>query len=823
MFVYLSLFLFNLNKHNVLKIQFLVFISVVTFFSSFGNNLKNKDLVSLSGKVSYKNGTPVELALVYIKKINKSTYTDENGNFILTDISAGEYDVFIKAFETKGINIKVDLSLKSDHITIVLENNEAITLNSITIISKSKGQLVKEKGFTVNIVETQKMAIQNLQATEILGRSAGVKIRQTGGLGSHTHINLNGLTGSSVRIFIDGIPLRNYGESFSLTSIPAAMIERIETYKGVLPAELTEDALGGGINIILKKSINTHLSGSYSFGSFNTHQVNVDAGYRNPKTNFNVDFSTFLNSTDNNYEVWGDNVYVVDPNSGKVNYVRTERFHDKYKSKGIKGNIGFISKNWADEITLGLMLSDMNKDIQTGSTMDIVYGNRRSKLDSKMTSLKYRKKDILFDGLSANTFVSFSQTNRTVIDTIPNMYNWLGEIIRDTDGNPINWQSNGGEAGDATLAKNKEINIANRTALFYQIYPQHKIGVHYFFNRFTRDIDDPMRPQAERDLTDTRYLTKQIASISYESVFFDKKLKTNLFYKYYKQHVKLSDPEKQGNNIIAFDYKRTIDHDGYGLAMSYKISPKIILLSSVEKALRMPGISELLGNTSENIQPTYTLLPETSNNFNLGFLLGTYIFNKHTLNLEANFFVRDIKDMIVRGISGSISDTYGYENLGKVKSTGFDTELKYNYNNRLFVTTNFSNFNARYNLKYDDFGSEYIYYKDRLRNAPYLTSNTYIEYKFRDFIKEKSKLSVNYNFGYTHQFFRNWESLASTGKAFIPTQALHDLGISYTTPNNKTTLSFNAKNITDQQVFDNWAMQKPGKSFYLKLTYRPIF
>ncbi|WP_245949161.1 TonB-dependent receptor [Lutibacter citreus] len=806
-----------------MKIQFLIFISVFTCLNSFSNSLKKDGPINLLGKVSYKNGSPVELALIYIKKINRSTYTDENGNFIISDIIAGKYTVLVKPFETEGITVNVDLSLKSDHITIELDKNESIALNTITVISKSKGQLVKEKGFTVGIVNTQKMAIQNLQATEILGRTAGVKIRQTGGLGSHTHFNLNGLTGSSVRIFIDGIPLRNYGESFSLSSIPPAMIERIETYKGVLPAELTEDALGGGINIILKKSINTHLSAAYSFGSFNTHQINVDAGYRNTKTNFNVDFSTFLNSTDNNYKVWGDNVYVVDPNSGKVNYVRAERFHDNYKSKGIKTNIGYSSKSWADEITLGLMISDMDNDIQTGPTMDIVYGNRRSKLDSKMVSLKYSKKDILIDGLSAQILTSFSHTNRMVIDTVPYMYNWLGKIIRDNDGNPINWQNNGGEAGEASLANNKETNIANRTGIFYQLHPRHKIGMHYFFNRFTRDVDDTMRPQSERDLTDTRYLTKQIASFSYESNFFDEKLKTNIFFKHYKQHVKLSDPIREGNTIASFEYERDINHNGYGVAISYAILPKLTLQTSAEKALRMPGASELLGNTSEGIQPTYELLPETSNNFNLGFLLGTYVLNRHNFNLEANFFIRDIRDMITRGISGSISDTYGYENLGKVKSTGFDAQLKYHYNNRLFVTTNFSNFNARYNLRYDDFGSEYIYYKDRLRNAPYLTSNTYIEYKLGDFIKEKSKLSINYNFSYTHQFFRNWESLASSGKAFIPTQALHDIGISYTVPNNKTTISFNAKNITNEQVFDNWAMQKPGRAFYVKLTYRPIF
>lgn len=812
-----------------MKILHLLTLLLFIGLKSFGHTPENENIMSLSGKVSYKNGSPVELALVYIKKLNKSTYTDANGNFIFTKIPAGKYSVFIKTFETEGININVDLSQKSDHITVVLEDNEGIALDDVTVVSKSKGQLIKSKGFSVDIVNTQEMAIQNVQATELLGRTAGVKIRQTGGLGSHTHYNLNGLTGNSVRIFIDGIPLRNYGESFSLSSIPPAMIERIETYKGVLPAQLTEDALGGGINVVLKKSIGTHLSASYSFGSFNTHQVNVDAGYRNPETNFNVDFSAFYNSTDNNYEVWGDNVkvsYAFTPNRfgtspGKVTYVRTKRFNDDYTSRGIKGNIGFTSKSWADEITLGLMISDMDIGIQTGPTMDIIYGDRRSERDSKMASLKYSKDDLFVEGLSANTFTSISHTNRMNIDTAQVKYNWLGEIVRDRNGNIRLW--NTAEAGEPTLENNKEVNFANRTGISYQFHNQHKIGVHYFYNRFTRDVNDPLRPQTVQDLSDTRYLTKQIASLAYESDFFSDKLKVNIFYKYYKQHVKLLDRIRQDNNIISITNERDTDFNGYGFALSYALSPKITLLTSAEKALRMPNDTELLGNTSGGILPTTDLLPENSNNFNLGFLLGTYTLNKHSFNLQTNFFIRDIQDMIIKTIPQGLSDFYGYENLGKVKSTGFDTELKYNYDNRLFISTNFSNFNARFNLRFDEFGAEYKKYNQRLPNSPYLTSNTYIEYKFSDFIKEKSKLSLNYNFEYTQEFYLRWRDTGSTGKTIVPTQALHSFGASYTAPNNKITLSFNAKNITNEQVFDNWALQKPGRAFYVKLTYRPIF
>jgi outer membrane receptor protein involved in Fe transport len=91
------------------------------------------------------------------------------------------------------------------------------------------------------------------------------------------------MSGNSVRIFIDGISISTYGESFSLNSIPPALIERIEVYKGVIPAHLADDALGGAINVILKKGGMNNLSASVSYGSFNTFQTNFNASFREEK------------------------------------------------------------------------------------------------------------------------------------------------------------------------------------------------------------------------------------------------------------------------------------------------------------------------------------------------------------------------------------------------------------------------------------------------------------------------------------------------------------------------------------------------------------
>ncbi len=781
---------------------------------------------ALQGKILYKNGDAVDMATVLVKGTSLYAMTNEKGFFKIEHLPVGkQYEIEVKTFGNESVKTKIHFVRSHQEVIIKLNNDEGISLSEVTVLGSGKGKQTKEQGYAMNLISTKEAVLQNIQTTELLGRSAGIKIRQSAGLGSDISFNLNGLSGNSVRIFIDGIPIRNYGRSFSLSSIPPSMIERIEVYKGVLPAELSEDALGGGINVVLKKDMQNNITTSYSYGSFNTHQWDLNASYRDKKSGFTATLSSFYNTTDNNYKVWGENVYVTDNTTGIKHYVTATRFHDKYYSSGIKANAGFTRKKWADEFLLGFMFSEMEKDIQTGSTMEIVYGNRKTEYNSGMGSLQYKKNNLFVKGLDASTFMTYSQTYRKVIDTIPDMYNWSGQIAKAYNGidNAI-WNKGGGEAGRATLADNDERNIANRSNVHYHINRQHSLGVSYFLNHFTREIDDPLETKEARESMDKRKYNKQITTFNYDGMFFDRKLKFSLFYKIYQQNVSLTEFTIRrlaggGYEVNSTKHDRTMKDNGYGATLSYALTPKITVLASAERAIRLPGITEILGNTSENIDPNVTLRPENSRNYNLGVNVGTFHFGRNEFASDVNFFVRDIHDMIQRGAPRNTADFYSFENLGKVLSKGVDVELRYNWDKRLFVNVAGSYFDARFNLRYNEYGIEYFYYGSRLRNAPYLTGNANVEYIFNDFIQKKSRLALNYNFNYTHEFFRDWENLGSANKIIIPTQALHDIGITYTLPNRKWTLAFNAKNIFDTQVFDNYALQKPGRAFFGKITY----
>ncbi|MBU2914927.1 TonB-dependent receptor [Reichenbachiella agariperforans] len=774
---------------------------------------------SVQGKVLDGNNSPIPGVSIRLGNSGKGAATDIDGNFFIQGLKAGTHTFYISGvgYKKQSKTHKLSSHQKLD-IKIQLQEDTK-EMDEVMVYGKSESTLLKEKGFAINAIDAKDLKLQSIQLNDVLDQSAGVRIRQSGGMGSRVRYNINGLSGSSIKIFIDGIPIDNYGASFSLNSIPTSMIKRIEVYKGVVPAEFGGDAMGGAINVVTKTSTQNSLNVSYSYGSFNTHQASANGVFREKKSGLTSKISTFYNYSDNSYKVWGKNVYIVDE-KGKDQYVTAKRFHDSYESKGLKFDLGFTDIKWADQAFIGVLVSDMSKDIQHATTMEIVYGNRRVGQSTNMIQATYVKKDIIH-GLDVNFFGSYSKLRRNLVDTVGYIYNWLGEkTLNPNTGEYYTWLS-GGEGGDSTLNEDNEEKYTARLNLAYQLGQHTRLSSNLLSTYFTRSSHDPLDPQLLQDLQDTRTLWKNLLGVSLEHMALDERLKTSVFYKFYGQNVGMSEPTlDRNNNLVVNSYDAQSHNSGYGIALSYEVIKNTIILISGENTIRMPNSRELFGDVSENVETASSALkPERSINFNAGLSLGPYRFDKHAITLSTNTFYRRIQDRIMPGVPDQQDETFTYVNVSSVLSSGIDIELGYNYTDRITWKTGFSLTNPRFNTEFDANGARYLYYKDRLRNEPYLTTNSNLRFTQQNFIQESSRFSAYYNLGYVHEFYKNWPSIGGAGKDMIPSQMVHDLGISYGFPNDKITLSCDAKNIFNEQVFDNWALQKPGRAFYGKITY----
>jgi len=122
----------------------------------------------------------------------------------------------------------------------------------------------------------------------VLDQSAGITVKQYGGLGSFSTVSIRGSSSDQVAIYLDGILLNSANSgSVNLADIPLNNVEKIEVYRGTSPAKFAASGIGGVVNIITKKakqSQSTNLS--YSFGSFNTHKASASFARRLDKLNY---------------------------------------------------------------------------------------------------------------------------------------------------------------------------------------------------------------------------------------------------------------------------------------------------------------------------------------------------------------------------------------------------------------------------------------------------------------------------------------------------------------------------------------------------------
>ncbi|MCO5229980.1 MAG: TonB-dependent receptor [Chitinophagales bacterium] len=801
---------------SILKLNLflLIFINSFSVFAQSG---------VLSGFVKLTEGSPVAYAVVSLYPDTIQALTNEKGYFEFKNISNGAYVLKVSSIEVNTQSFNINYKGEKNHHHFTVSPADGLLTQEVVVQAKTAKKDIETKGFAVNVIEPHIEARQSIQTNELLDRAAGVRIRQDGGLGSRISYNLNGLSGNAVRVFINGVPASNYGHSFSANSIPPALIERIEVYKGVVPAYLSEDALGGAINIVLKNKSRNSFVTSYSGGSFNTHQWNAAGSYRTQK-GFSTNLSTFFNYSDNSYKVWGKNISFKDYTGQVFPNQKVKRFHDAYMSYGVKGELGFTDVKWADRFMIGGIFSKDYKEVQHGITMDLVYGDRHTRRTSNVATINYLKQDFLTKGLSVKADASYSYIKRQAIDTVGRMYDWSGNALQYPDGSYVLYNSGAEVASQKTLAINSDKTFLTRINLGYKIGLNNGLYFNYLHNTFIRGISDELQAKGLQMLENTRDLQKNIVSFTYENIAFNNKVKTNLFYKAYIQKAISNEPYKKEvvQNEPVYDVKiltNRVNFSGYGATISYEIISNLYFLSSYERAIRLPSPDEIFGNLNDNLlAPAQPLQPETSHNLNVGFNW-SHDFNSHFVKVNSSVFYRNTKGMIREAIKTGSFTYSSFENLESVVSRGIDVELTYKFKKQLHLFLNVSKFASLFNTQYDINGAPYLFYRMQIRNEPSFKLNFNAAYNFHDLFAKNAKASIYYNMNFVQKFLRNWANMGGQNLDYIPTQWTHDLGVSYTIPSDKITLSVDAKNISNQQVFDNFGLQKPGRAFYAKITF----
>ena len=747
--------------------------------------------------VDADNGNGIEAATVQWKPIGAPSFkngalTNRRG---IVQIQAKGVDSYVVLTRYVGYETAID-TLKSSikKHTIRLRAN-ARELDGVVVTGKSKVQFMRESPEAITVINGKDLQGRSVSLETILDKTIGLKVGQTGGLGSSSRIIVHGLEGNRIQILWDGIPMSISDGTFSLDEIPIDIIERIEVYKSIIPARFGCDGLGGAVNIVTKEFSTDYLDASYELGSYQTHKGSVFSRKNFPKSGILLGAGGYYTSAKNDYS------FRVPERENLL----VKRDHDRFRSYMLKGKVAF-TKLWFDEISTEFGYYNRFNEIQ-GVLKNIQHAENKSSM--LMLENKLIKSGILNNRLNFESHFSLSHTTNNFVDTARVNHDFEGNIYPSPNGQ--------GETGDVPHNSNdKGLEINERINLDYKLSTNHRLNLNTLINYAQRQPNDDIASQHAGFIIGgfPSKKTSIVSGLTWEAKLFGRKL-TNMFSaKYFHLHSEIEDltsyemieaPKKKSN---------TTSQIGWIEAMKYEPFRGFHLKVSYQRAIRLPNSQELFGDGIITF-PAAGLKPEKSHNFNLGFLIDKNdVLGLSRLQFEVNGFYMQVSDMIKLMKQHMAA---GYVNAEKVHIKGIETELKLDISPTVY---------AYGNLTYQDVRDVLDYLPGtqapnptkglRLPNIPYLFANFGAEYH-SDRLFKNWYVKAFWDGKFTEEFFYFWE-LTELQKRRIPRSFVNDIGL-LLTYKNKYSIALECHNLMNKEVWDQFRQPLAGRTFHLKFRY----
>ncbi|TWH49159.1 TonB-dependent receptor [Sporomusa sp. KB1] len=157
---------------------------------------------------------------------------------------------------------------------------EAYDLPAVTVEAPRPDWESKLSPGTVTIIRPSDYRGEQKSLADLLKTVPGVHVRDVNGKGQYTTVSVRGSTAAQVGVFVDGVLFTLGGDAAAdISTIPVKNVERIEVYRGYIPARFGGTFMGGVINIVTKRPTKEDISASIGKSSYGGYKgsLEVDA------------------------------------------------------------------------------------------------------------------------------------------------------------------------------------------------------------------------------------------------------------------------------------------------------------------------------------------------------------------------------------------------------------------------------------------------------------------------------------------------------------------------------------------------------------------
>ena len=316
-----------------------LFFFTLLFYPIFAGNI--------SGIIiDESNNNPLVGANVFLSNLNEGSATNNNGEFLITDISPGIYELEVSAIGYKNYSKSITVKQDENFKLIVVMNREPLTWEAINVIGMSPLRHSPEITQIIDQDDLMKNGIFTLSG--LLKTLHGFDLQMAHEYGRNVNISIRGSSdykpggyNNRVLLLVDGLPasIPNSGAP-DWNAIPLENIDRIEIVRGPASSLYGHNSMGGVINMVTRSKKPNNLS-TYqaSFGSFNksvfqlnynrnmksinvftTAGYNSSSGHRFNSYHENIRGSVKIKSQIGSYRKWSLSAIITRSSNGQPGF-----------------------------------------------------------------------------------------------------------------------------------------------------------------------------------------------------------------------------------------------------------------------------------------------------------------------------------------------------------------------------------------------------------------------------------------------------------------------------------------------------------------------